>query len=588
MPIQLLPQNLVNQIAAGEVVDRPASVVKELVENALDGGATRIEIRLRGGGRDGIEVSDDGSGIAAAELPLAVAAHATSKIGTLNDLISIASFGFRGEALASIGSVSNLTLTSRMVTDQHASAIEVDHGRTSAVRPAASNVGTRVEVKQLFGQVPARRKFLRSEPTEAGRVVEVVESIALGRPQVAFTLWQDDRQTIELAPEQDPIRRVLAILGDAIHGEPLVVNQNSALSADSPLSVWGVMARPSDAKVSAKGLRITLNGRPISDRSLLHAVREAYRGLIEPGRTPVGFLAIEMDPREVDVNVHPAKSEVRFRQPAAIHSLVHRAVKTALRSANLMPELPLGEQVSMQGGWRGDSIAASQSGFAGFDVATMRHALGAAGTETIVAGMQSPHLLPIPIAAKRFLQAGKLWLITSDEEGLVIVDQHALHERVMFERLRAQILSAPLASQSLLVPRIEPASAQQVERLDEAQPLLEKLGFDARPAGPRSIALHGEPVFLIERNVDSMDVLCAWLGRDTFQASGDGEAVLADALDMMACKAAVKAGDGLSDREIAELLGQLDSVERATNCPHGRPTAMRIPWREIERRFGRG
>jgi DNA mismatch repair protein MutL len=199
-----------------------------------------------------------------------------------------------------------------------------------------------------------------------------------------------------------------------------------------------------------------------------------------------------------------------------------------------------------------------------------------------------PTPLPMPVMARRFLQAGKAWLVTSDEQGLVVVDQHALHERVMFERLKTSVLSGPLESQALLVPRIEAATALEVERLDEAQPLLERLGFDARAGGPRSIALHAEPVFLIERGVDALDVLRAWLGRDEFDASGDGEAVLSEALDMMACKAAVKAGDALSDREVGELLQQLDTIERATNCPHGRPTAMRIPWRELERRFGRG
>ena len=591
MPIRQLSQNLVNQIAAGEVVDRPASVVKELVENALDAGATRIEVRLEGGGRDRIEVQDDGSGIPADELPLAVAAHATSKIASLDDLLSIATCGFRGEALASIGSVSRLVITSRAREASHAASVEVDHGATTPVRPAAGNVGTRVEVERLFGQVPARRKFLRSEPTEAGRVSEVLEWIALARPQVAFALWQDGKSSMELPAENDPVRRVKAVVGDALQADALIVDATSALAPDSPLSVWGVMARPAAARVAAKGLRFTLNGRPIADRGLLHAVREAYRGLIEPGRTPVGFLAVEIDPREVDVNVHPAKSEVRFRQPSAVHSLVHRAVKAALRSANLMPELAIGEaSAPVAGAWSGGSasLASTPSGPAGFDFAGMQQALAQPTHPATPAWSAEPTPLPMPVLARRFLQAGKAWLVTSDEQGLVVVDQHALHERVMFERLKASVLSGALESQALLVPRIEAATALEVERLDEAQPLLERLGFDVRAGGPRSIALHAEPVFLIERGVDAVEVLRGWLGRDEFDAAGDGEAVLSEALDMMACKAAVKAGDALSDREVSELLQQLDTIERATNCPHGRPTAMRIPWRELERRFGRG
>ena len=600
MPIRPLPPNLVNQIAAGEVVDRPASVVKEVVENALDAGATRIEVRIEGGGRDRIEVIDDGGGIPADELPLAIAAHATSKISALDDLLSVATYGFRGEALASIGSVSRLTLTSRAKGAAGGSSIEVDHGRVSPVKPAASNPGTRLEVERLFGEVPARRKFLRSEPTEAGRMVEVLEWLALGRPQVAFTLWQDGRKTLDLPAVPEPAARVAAVIGEAMEGEPLLVSADAALAAGSPISVWGLMARPERAKVAAKGLRFTLNGRPIADRGLLHAVREAYRGLIEPGRTPVGFLAIEIDPREVDVNVHPAKSEVRFRQPAAVHSLVHRAVKTALRAANLMPELPLAEPTRAWGAAPASSPFAGGAGIgggrpspgtdAGFDFASMQQALAqptAAIAPDLAAPLAEPSPLPMPVAARRFLQAGRMWLVTSDAQGLVVVDQHALHERVMFERLKARALAGPLESQARLSPRIEAATALEVERLEEARPLLERLGFDVRAGGPRSLAVHAEPVFLIERGVDPVEVLREWLGRDEFDATGDGEALLAEVLDMMACKAAVKAGDALGDREIAELLQQLDTIERATNCPHGRPTAMRIPWRELERRFGR-
>ena len=592
MPIRPLPPNLVNQIAAGEVVERPASVVKELVENALDAGATRIEVRLEGGGRDRIEILDDGGGIPAEELALAVAPHATSKIASMEDLLQVGTYGFRGEALASIGSVSRLTVTSRLRTASNAASIEVDHGRQGPVRPAAGNPGTRVEVANLFGEVPARRKFLRSEPTEAGRVVEALEWIALGRPGVAFTLWQESRKTLDLRAENDPARRVAAVLGSEAAADALAVEAEAALAPGSPISVWGRMARPAQAKVAAKGLRLTLNGRAITDRGVLHAIREAYRGLIEPGRTPVGFLAVQIDPREVDVNVHPAKSEVRFRQPAAVHSFVHRAVKAALRAANLMPELPISETAapSSGGGFMHFGAGASRAaGTPGFDYGTLAQALAGPvmATEPTRADPQ-PAELPMPIAARRFLQAGRMWLVTSDEQGLVIVDQHALHERVMFERLRARTLAGALESQALLAPRVEPATALEVERLEEARPLLERLGFDVRAGGPRSLVVHAEPVFLIERRVDPVEVLREWLGRDEFDARGDGEAVLAEVLDMMACKAAVKAGDALSEREIAELLQQLGAIERATNCPHGRPTAMRIPWREIERRFGRG
>ena len=338
MSIRQLSQHVVNQIAAGEVVERPASVVKELIENALDAGATDIEVRIEGGGRERIEVSDNGSGIGADELLLAVSPHATSKIATADDLIDISSYGFRGEALASVGSVARLVVVSRAATSEQGASIEVDFGAFSSVRPAAIAAGTRVEVHQLFGQVPARRKFLRSDPTEAGKVVDVVEWLALGRPGVSFRLFQHARMTLQLPAVDDPRLRVEAVLGDEFKEKLLQVD----LSGAGVVAIWGLIGRPEQAKTSANGLRMVLNGRPISDRGLLHAMREAYRGLVEPGRTPVGFIAIDIDPREVDVNVHPAKSEVRFRQPALIHSALLRAVRSALQAANLVPNLPMG------------------------------------------------------------------------------------------------------------------------------------------------------------------------------------------------------------------------------------------------------
>ncbi|MCE9620273.1 MAG: DNA mismatch repair endonuclease MutL [Planctomycetes bacterium] len=620
MPIRRLSQHLVNQIAAGEVIERPASVVKELVENALDAGATQIEVRIEGGGRERIEVSDNGGGISAEDLLLAVSPHATSKISTAEDLAGIGSFGFRGEALASVGSVSRLVVVSRPASSGsggQGASIEVDFGQFAPVRPAASPVGTRVEVHQLFGQVPARRKFLRSDPTEAGKVVDVLEWLALGRPQVSFRLYQHDRMTLELPAVEDPQLRVEAVLGDEFAGKLIPVD----LSGAGAVAIWGLIGRPDQAKASANGLRITLNGRPISDRGLMHAMREAYRGLVEPGRTPVGFIAIDIDPREVDVNVHPAKSEVRFRQPALIHSALLRAVRSALQGANLVPSLPLGGS-SFGAPWRTSSGSGAHQGASprsaedswqnasftphggerGFEFASLRDALGMGGAsgagasssgaalaENPAAGgtMHEPGLLAAPRPATRFLQAGKAWLLTFDADGIVVVDQHALHERVMFEQLRSKLTAGSLPSQPRLVPRMIALDAAQLERLEASQELLQRLGFDVRAAGPKSAALFAEPLFLVERKVDVAELILGWLSRDR-ASTEDGEAVLSEVLDMMSCKAAVKAGDALSDVEIASLLQDLERVERSTNCPHGRPTAMRIPYRELERRFGRG
>jgi DNA mismatch repair protein MutL len=597
MPIRRLPAHVVNQIAAGEVVERPASVVKELVENALDAGATRVEVRIEGGGRERIEVVDDGGGIPAEELTLAVSPHATSKIGSAEDLVGIASYGFRGEALASVGSVSRLVVASRAASADHGASIEVDHGAISNVRPAASAAGTRVEVHQLFGQVPARRKFLRSEPTEAGRVTDALEWLALGRPQVAFTLHHNGRRTLDLPAVEDARLRVEAVLGKEFAGTLLPVE----LSGGGAVAIWGWIGRPEHAKASAGAMRLAMNGRPITDRGLLHAVREAYRGLVEPGRTPAGFIAIDVDPREVDVNVHPAKTEVRFRQPALIHSALLRALRSALQQANLVPSLALGG-ASMGGvaahapassapavpSWPGAARSGAAPGERGFDAASMRSALQSPAPA--LARIDSPDEAPLlaqPRPATRFLQAGKAWLVTSDADGLVVIDQHALHERVMFEELRAALAAGSLASQPLLVPIPIELDGERGERLEASQELLQRLGFEVRWTGPRGAALWAEPLFLSQRRVESAGLIQDWLARDR-AATEDGEAVLAEVLDLMACKAAVKAGDSLSDAEIAALLRDLERVERSTNCPHGRPTAMRIPYRELERRFGRG
>ena len=422
--------------------------------------------------------------------------------------------------------------------------------------------------------------------------------------------------TLELPAVDDPQLRVEAVLGDEFKGKLLPVD----LSGAGAVAIWGLIGRPEQAKASANGLRMALNGRPISDRGLLHAMREAYRGLVEPGRTPVGFIAIDIDPREVDVNVHPAKSEVRFRQPALIHSALLRAVRSALQAANLVPNLPMGgaslgssfgwgARRNESGGvnsnlsndfnqhlpsdtsthaWQNASFTPHASdGDRGFEFSALRDALALGRAQNIGEANAEATLLTPPRPAARFLQAGKAWLITFDGDGIVIVDQHALHERVMFEQLRAKLTVGALPSQPRLVSSMISLNGEQLERLEASQELLARLGFDVRASGPKSATIFAEPLFLVERKVDVAQMIVGWLSRER-ATTEDGEAVLSEVLDMMSCKAAVKAGDVLSDIEIASLLQDLHRVERATNCPHGRPTAMRIPFRELERRFGRG
>ncbi len=592
MPIRLLPRQLVDQIAAGEVVERPASVVKELVENALDAGAARIEVDVEGGGADRIAVTDDGSGIAEAELPLAVASHATSKIATSDDLAAIVTMGFRGEALASVASVSRLSITSRPRGAVAAARIAVEGGEAGPVAPAAGPPGTRVEVRQLFWNVPARRKFLRSAATELGRIEEVLESIALCRPGVAFRLVSEGKVRVDLPAAEDPARRVRAVLGDA--ADALLEVQADLDLGGSPLAVWGLVGRPELARASARALRFALNGRAVLDRTLTHAVREAFRGLVEPGRTPLGFVAIELDPSTVDVNVHPAKTEVRFRQQQAVHGAVMRCVRSALRAADLVPAFELG----------GGRVAGPAAGDARPFAPGAPHAQGAPAPsfETFAAWAAATAVAPPVVevapaglepmlhgnrAARRVMQVHGSYLVVEDREGILVVDQHALHERAMFEELHARIAQSPLESQRMLVPVAVEVDARAAECAEEAAPLLSRLGIELVAAGPRSVLVQSYPTFLLGRGVEPGEFVPALLARLADEGRADVEAALSEVLDMMACKAAVKAGDRLSGTELEALLDARERLERASNCPHGRPTSLRISLRDLERSFGR-
>jgi DNA mismatch repair protein MutL len=601
MPIRLLPRQLVDQIAAGEVVERPASVVKELVENALDAGARRIEVSVEGGGADRIAVADDGGGIPPEELPLAVASHATSKVACADDLAAIGTMGFRGEALASIASVARLSITSRTAGSDAGARLAVDGGAAGAVAPAGCPVGTVVEVRQLFFNVPARRKFLRSAGTELGRIEEVLESIALCRPGVAFRLAADGKPRLDLPATEDPRRRALAVLGESIDGDLLEVHADAVLEGGAPIALWGLAGRPSLARGSGRALRFSLNGRAVLDRTLAHAVKEAYRGLVDPGRTPLAFLAIEMDPSLVDVNVHPAKTEVRFRQPNFVHQCVMRAVRDALRAADLVPAFALGgHSHAVAAPFAGAGPAGgAPAGATSAPAAPAAARFDAFAAEAASAALRPPVVEVAPVAdpaapglhanrtARRVMQVHGSYLVVEDAEGILVVDQHALHERAMFEDLKARVAAAPLESQRMLVPLAAEADRRAAEAIDAAAPLLARLGIELTALGPRSVAVHAFPTFLLGRGVDPGRFVPELLARIADEGHADLEAALHRTLDMMACKAAVKAGDRLSPAEIDALLDLRERIERGTACPHGRPTALRISVRDLERNFGR-
>ena len=599
MPIRLLPRQLVDQIAAGEVVERPASVVKELVENAIDAGAQRIEVSVEGGGVDRIVVADDGGGIAADELPLAIASHATSKISSSDDLAAIGTMGFRGEALASIASVSRLSITSRVTGSDAGARIEVDGGVASEVRPAGCPVGTVVEVRQLFHNVPARRKFLRTAGTELGRIEEVLESIALCRPDVAFRLVADGKTRVDLPATTDARRRVLAVLGESIADGLLEVTADTVLEGGAPITLWGLVGRPSLARGSGRALRFALNGRAVLDRTLAHAVKEAFRGLVDPGRTPIAFVAVEMDPSLVDVNVHPAKTEVRFRHPNFVHQCVMRAVRDALRAADLVPSFTLMPHAhslvpanhtnhtnhtthTNPTPYTTRTISTDFSDFAALAVDRALHA-----TPPVALVSAAPETLHGNRTARRVMQVHGSYLVVEDAEGILVVDQHALHERGMFEELKARIAASPLESQRMLVPVAIETDPRAVEAIADAGPLLERLGIELGAVGPRAVLVHAYPTFLLGRGVEPAAFVPGLLAQIAEDGHADFESALHSVLDMMACKASVKAGDRLSPAEIEALLDLRDRIERGTACPHGRPTALRITMRDLERNFGR-
>jgi len=646
--IRILPPLVVNQIAAGEVVERPASVVKELVDNAIDAGASRITVEIENGGIELVRVRDDGSGIAKDQLALAIHPHATSKITSTDDLDRIATMGFRGEALASIASVSRLEIASRRTGMDEAWSVSVEGGTAAALRPVASPVGTAVTVRNLFFNTPARRKFLRTSGTEQDHCVEIVRSLAMAHPSIGFAMHADGRVILELPANQAVRDRVLAIVGRELEEQYVEVSADEFDDARG-VTLWGLAGLPVLARPTTARQRIFLNGRPIRDKTVQHALREAYRGLIEPGRHPAAVIMLEMDPRAVDVNVHPAKAEVRFRDSGLVHKAVYLAVREGLRKADLTPDAGLarlGDNGGMggMGAWRFEPVdrlpAATQATAAvrerfgeyfkrfvpsedgkGLDFAGLRDAVERERAEVeaermrlveqrralveegpsavAAAGMleEKPGVGVMVRPAARVIQVHNSYIVTQDEHGVVIIDQHALHERVMFHRLTERIAKGTLESQRMLVPLTGDTTPARLELLPALAPLFTRLGIDAEPLGPTTVGVHAFPTLLLDRRVEPGAFLAEVLEKAETEKWGDlagsgddgamGESVLHEVLDMMACKSAVKAGESLTDADLAEMLSLRDSVDRSSNCPHGRPTALRLTLSELERQFGR-
>jgi DNA mismatch repair protein MutL len=603
-PIRALPDGLISQIAAGEVVERPASVVKELLENAVDAGATRIDVKLDGGGARRIVVGDDGCGIPADELSLALMRHATSKITSLEELERVATLGFRGEALASIASVARVTLTTRTRDAAHALRLSPmdDVGRPT---PAAGGVGTVIEVADLYYATPARRKFLKSEQTELGHCIEAFRRVALARPGIAFTLSHNGR-VVEHLNAATPVERVMQVLGDefASAHRPL-----SRVGGDLVLS--GFVGLPTASRASASAQYFYVNGRYVRDRVLNHAVRSAYRDVLHGDRHPVFVLALELDPAGVDVNVHPSKIEVRFRESRGIHQFVFHGIADALaRGAESQGDAPSSQADApvFDDGGRAPSAFAGRGwqppatvGVAQ-STASYGRLFSDAGRTFSAFDATSSMPTPQPAAVEEpdlashglghaLAQLHGIYILAQNARGLVLVDMHAAHERILYERLKNSLDAGQVPVQTLLIPVTLRADARDIGTVEESGAVLAALGFDIAALSPTTLVVRALPA-LLAGNDDAGDVetLARNVLRD-LEAFGASRVLTEhrnELLSTMACHRAVRANRRLTLDEMNALLRQMEVTERADQCNHGRPTWMQWSIGDLDKLFMRG
>jgi DNA mismatch repair protein MutL len=605
--IRKLPDTLVNQIAAGEVVERPASAVKELVENAIDAGATRIEVVARDGGRTLISVTDDGRGMDAAELALAVERHATSKLPD-DDLVDIRSMGFRGEALPSIGAVSRLTITSRTANADSAWRLHVEGGRTQEPEPAAHPAGTRIEVRDLFYATPARLKFLRGERSESTAIADVINRLAMARPDIGFSLNDGAKDKLRYAPETgDLFDARLARLG-RIMGRDFAENALRLEATREGALLTGYAGLPTLNRGNAQHQYLFVNGRPVRDRLLVGAVRGAYADFLARDRHPMVALFLELDPRDVDVNVHPAKAEVRFRDAANIRGLIVGGLRHALAEAGHRASTTVA--AAALGAVRpGEAPAGGyQGGYGGGASYAYRPAPPPRGLAEAAAQFQSPfdHMPPsappsaaelreegneprpardYPLGAAR-AQMHDTYIVAQTADGLVVVDQHAAHERLVYERMKAALAEKGVARQGLLLPEVVELDEAGARRLAERAEELAELGLALEPFGEGAVVVREVPAMLGEVDVQALVRDLADELAELGQALGLKER-LEDVCSTMACHGSVRAGRRLTLDEMNALLRQMEATPHSGQCNHGRPTYVELKLADIERLFGR-
>ncbi|MBA4382512.1 MAG: DNA mismatch repair protein MutL [Sideroxydans sp.] len=595
--IQLLPDLLINQIAAGEVIERPASALKELLENSLDAGATDIAVTLENGGIKLLRVRDNGGGIAQAQLPLALMRHATSKISSLDDLQKVASMGFRGEALASMAAVAQVTLTSRTPDAAHAWKIDTMDGTQSDTVPAAHAHGTSIEMRELYFNTPARRKFLKSENTEYAWCEETFKRIALSRPDVAFSLQHNGRNAWQL-PKQDLAQRITAILGAEFGQHTVVVERQIA-----NLHLYGIAALPAYSRSTRDEQYFFINGRFVRDKVLMHAVRQAYQDILHHQRHPAFVLFLEMPPELVDVNVHPAKSEVRFRESQGIHQFVFHALQDALsatmkNAASQSSPSPSGRGVGVRE--ESQSFAPTEQQPIRFGAAEQQatyrvwesqsQALGAKSDEShgssqsSIPNPQSSQEHPLGFALG---QLSGIYILAQNQQGLIVVDMHAAHERIVYERLKTAFDAQQMPTQPLLIPVSFAADTLDVATVEDEQEALLRLGFDIAPLSPTTLAVRSMPAMLKQSKAEAAAKEVLHELRD-FGASRALTERRNELLATLACHSAVRANQQLSLPEMNAILREMEQTERADQCNHGRPTWFQISVDELDAMFMRG
>ncbi len=598
MPIRQLPDTLVNQIAAGEVVERPSSVVKELVENALDAGARRVDIELEEGGIRLIRIRDDGSGIAPQDLSLAVSRHATSKIGSLDDLEQVATLGFRGEALPSIASVSRFSLSSKTPEAEHGARLDIEGGRAEPVVPHPHPTGTTIEVRDLFYNVPARRKFLRAERTELGHVEEWLRSLALARPQVELRISHNGKLGKHYRPvagEGELLKRVAEALGPEFVANCLVVDH-----AGAGLRLHGWVGLPTASRSSADQQYFYVNGRAVKDRLVAHAVRQAYSDVLFHGRHASFVLFLELDPRRVDVNVHPAKHEVRFRDGRLVHDFVFKTLHEALASTRAgAAELNVALPAS------GPAVYAGNPAAYGAWQHAPQGAMALPVNDTVASyaalyrsSSSSPQPIPAhamsaandtaaPPLGYALAQLHGVFVLSENEQGLVLVDMHAAHERITYERLKDAQDGEGIRAQPLLVPLSLAVAEREADIAEEFTDTLAALGFELRRAGPQALSVRSIPALLadLDPRVLVLDVL------NDLREHGSSlviEQARNELLSTLACHTSVRANRRLTLPEMNALLRDMEATERSSQCNHGRPTWVQLSKAELDKLFLRG